>query len=920
MADRYLIETSAVDGYQTEDAAGVLILEVLPDISWFPYCPDRLNRPREIDPKRRPLQMQYDCMLPLLQDWKERITPDKWQGSRPDKLPPRKKPLQMQYDNMSILQANNLERTTPDKWLGNRPDIINRIKRSNQYSDNYPLQVISGGEVITPDKWTPSLPDFRFKKPYPYLSEIVEPGSLIKIIETGNATAIGTSTDAAITHGLVINNGDVIISIVHANYVVATPVTVTGNNGTTPFIDSINEANADAGSQYVIAYRIAGLAEPSTYHWTISSSVQWSISIRVFSGVDKTNVWEIAPSTSTRNTGTTGVTATAPAMIINDPESMGLFICITDSPTVTYSNPTNGYYGEVQPAPSITQSSWMRRWYQIGSTGTVDATLSVSNDWLAHQVALRPDTKSLLSGWQFELQQFQFRRKLPFQDTASLPLQAISGAEVLTLDKWSSPDVLIQKRKQLAKADSTFNILTTASETIFIDKWLGAYPDILNRIKRPQQFNPMFVDFSVPGVEVVTMDKWYRGQPDQLFRLKRPLLMPFDQRLDAASYLETITPDKWAPLFPDRINRILPRQQFNPMFVDFSVPSAEVVTMDKWYRGQPDQLFKLRRSLLMAFDQRLDAATYLETITPDKWTPLFSDRINRIKQRQQFNPMLLEFSVPGGGEIITIDKWLGSYPDKLNTIKRSIQHLRFSVPFDIVIAEELTLDKWYPETPDLSFNKLRHPLQMNPMLVDFSVPAAEVVTMDKWYRGQPDQLFKLRRPQLFASDMRLDAASYLERSTPDKWMPTYPDRINRIKYPQQFNQAFVEFAIPGAEAITMDKWYRGQPDQLFKLKRPLLMPFDMRDMRIIPPEVVTLDKWYQISSQPQIRSRASTHRPYLYMPMEIRVDLVTIPTDFREYLYLTGYISLKDTHIGYIALQEGLIGYITKLRSSKLII
>ena len=176
--------------------------------------------------------------------------------------------------------------------------------------------------------------------------------------------------------------------VIHKNN---TTGTITDNNGTTPFTESLQEATADT-SVYAILYRVAGSSEPSSYAWTATGSTAWSINLRVFSGVDNVNVWDVAPSTATRNTSTGSPTATAPTMTTVTNGAMGIAHFITDSGSVTYSGQTNGYGTEVEAGSGQAQASYIRIWATAGSTGTTAGTLSATNDWVAHQFALRPGT------------------------------------------------------------------------------------------------------------------------------------------------------------------------------------------------------------------------------------------------------------------------------------------------------------------------------------------------------------------------------------------------------------------------------------------------------------------------------------------------------------------------------------------------
>jgi len=180
-----------------------------------------------------------------------------------------------------------------------------------------------------------------------------------------------------------------VLAVVHAN---ALNTTISDNNGTHAFSCDLTENTADSSS-YAIMHRIATAAEPASYAWTLSSLQTWSVQVRVYRGVD-VSVWDVAPSIATRATGhssTTDPAATAPSMTVLTPGALGILLCLTDtSGGVAYSAPTNGYGNGVTPGDILLQESWQRTWATAGATGASAATLSSTNDWVAHQFALKP--------------------------------------------------------------------------------------------------------------------------------------------------------------------------------------------------------------------------------------------------------------------------------------------------------------------------------------------------------------------------------------------------------------------------------------------------------------------------------------------------------------------------------------------------
>lgn len=434
------------------------------------------------------------------------------------------------FDQNRFVPFAGIDKVQPTSLENTRSKLVQQV----QSSEVFPI--LSSGQLVSVGSWQGIFPNnnskFIPRENYP-----VNIDPFFKINERRNVTAIGTSATPSITHGITIGTNDIVVAIIHVN---DTGV-ISDNNGSTPFIESIQEADGDAGGRYSISYRIATSSEPATYNWTIPLSFEWSISIRVFSGVSTQKVWEIAPSTATRNTSTTGTTATAPAMTVNSVGSMGLLICITGSPTVTYSNPTNGYATQVQPAPSITQSSWIKRWFTVGSTGTSQATLSASNDWIAHQVALSPSDGNLPLSWQSKQPDYYSKRNVQHNADQTFPI--LSGAALVQGWQGRSPEIT---RRILPQHPSDNSLVYSVSN---IACWQGFTPQFGRPFIRGAESS---VIFPIISGQLFT---WGWVGNEQTWQLKRPLLRAQEDQTSKFSPL----PDDWQGRAPEITRRILPQ-------------------------------------------------------------------------------------------------------------------------------------------------------------------------------------------------------------------------------------------------------------------------------------------------------------------------------------------------------------------------
>lgn len=138
----------------------------------------------------------------------------------------------------------------------------------------------------------------------------------------------------------------------------------------------------------------------------------------------------------------------------------------------------------------------------------------------------------------------------------------------------------------------------------------------------------------------------------------------------------------------------------------------------------------------------VSAGSWLESITIDKWLPIFVDHNNR---KPILTGAILAGSIFGTIyvaapiETITIDKWKPIFPDILSTKKEfpEIGH----IVCQPIVSEPIYVDKWKPEFID-------------------------------YYRSIPTQPRTLRGDSL-AEILPSSLGSWEENVTCDKWMPHF---------------------------------------------------------------------------------------------------------------------------------------------------
>lgn len=211
------------------------------------------------------------------------------------------------------------------------------------------------------------------------------------------------SGNISFTHGLTIVAGDVLVAFINVN---GAGNTVADNNGATPFTEDDHAANPDSASAYIFR-RVCGSSEPSAYAFTLGSSNRRSIQIRQYRGVDS-SVWDVAPSASTRDTGSGDTTAEAPSINIATAGACSLVFMADDfTPTTTTFSSINNSYGNVKSETGQQyQVGADKTGLSTGATGITTITSSANVAWIAWQVALKPapDTSLIYNDRQLRFQ------------------------------------------------------------------------------------------------------------------------------------------------------------------------------------------------------------------------------------------------------------------------------------------------------------------------------------------------------------------------------------------------------------------------------------------------------------------------------------------------------------------------------------
>jgi hypothetical protein len=206
-----------------------------------------------------------------------------------------------------------------------------------------------------------------------------------------NTNQGGGSIEPAVNKPAGTNSGDLLI--VGLMYEKGSATTATAPDGWT-LIRKANQGNNIGLSTY---YKVAGSNEPEIYTFVLSSSPKWSVGISRIVGADQSNPID----THSGGSGGQSFDATAPSVTTSACNALVLsFYASKKDATWTEPNGTT----ELYDYPNIQQglTSNMLAYYvqsDKGSTGDKTATASLSDYWVAQQIAIR--TASNTTGMSF---------------------------------------------------------------------------------------------------------------------------------------------------------------------------------------------------------------------------------------------------------------------------------------------------------------------------------------------------------------------------------------------------------------------------------------------------------------------------------------------------------------------------------------
>ena len=226
-------------------------------------------------------------------------------------------------------------------------------------------------------------------------------------------TAFNTGTGSAptITHGLTINDGDLVVAQVWLNGV----YTLSTLDGFT--VDY--SPTATSASTHILS-KVAGASEPSSYTLGFASSQRWVFQITVISGADTSAPYDVAPQAATVSLGGTS-TVTIPAITTVTDGALAIMSIGHDvSSIASQTIDTAGWTELINHLGGQPLASAGKIIATAGTTGGVDVTRAGTPTGQAWGFAIKPAT----SGLTIDSTDATMQRSTDFQVVCSTPTTA----------------------------------------------------------------------------------------------------------------------------------------------------------------------------------------------------------------------------------------------------------------------------------------------------------------------------------------------------------------------------------------------------------------------------------------------------------------------------------------------------------------
>lgn len=447
----------------------------------------------------------------------------------------------------------------------------------------------------------------------------------------------------------------------------------------------------------------------------------------------------------------------------------------------------------------------------------------------------------------------QFSANIPFvEDTTLYPKWGFA---------WSEPVRL--KSGLRAQLQDTVADVAFVEDTTLYPKWGFPWTDPVRPKKRVP---PQDLAWSTFTPSAVTEDEWHQAWSDPV-RLKRGLAA-HQQQIYTSGY----TPDPsaflegwYSPLSePVRTRFLRTTQQQQPVWSGFTpsadvapsayfdtrvyfskrvqyqvyanpafTPTAEIVTLDKWYAPwrEPSRI-----RVSVAYRQPEPWTPFLETVVSSEWYSPWTDPTRPKKllaAQQQFfawgystpaqvtdigwmsplgGPVRAKFTVSDSAfgfssvDVSLVDMWLPVWPDRFPRFSYVSRYDVAGWSAFTPTAETIFEDKWHqPWSEPVRTRTLKTAVQQSLIWSGFT-PATETIFEDKWHQAwsEPVRLRRLSTAQQQAEIWSGFTPTFTGTDVaPAAYFDTRVYFSKRIQYQVYANPAFAPFQ----EVIYEDKWH-----------------------------------------------------------------------------------------------------------------
>jgi len=519
--------------------------------------------------------------------------------------------------------------------------------------------------------------------------------------------------------------------------------------------------------------------------------------------------------------------------------------------------------------------------------------------------ATAAEIKTVDKYYQLPNQPKQFPKYLVPEGHYSVDSRQLTQAERSSIDKYYQlPNQPKMVRKELV-AEGHFSKDAQAQFPLQLTQWWGKYPDpFFSRklIVPSDQVNPLVYQ---QAVEDVTADKWFR-ETEKPRWFKKPLvyegLSIFDLQKEFPILINTVQNSHI--LYPLKF-------QYQGRAYPVYPISAEIVTVDKWFRLTETPPHKVRPLVSEGFP----------TIDPYQLTLAERSTIDKYWQQLSEPKRFKKPLVPEGISVfdtrefrVPVDRWFretGLPPKTYKPLIREGQQV--NDPFQLTQAERISYDKWFSplERPRWDRKRLQHVFPS--LFGQERLHVVEEVTLDKYWK-------QVAEPKRFRSELVREGVNVTDTAQILVNLEKYWKQLSEpVRVGKQLVREGIAVFDTKEFRVDLDRWYR-ETQLPPKAAKPLVKEgYTIDPYQLTLAERTSYDKWFAPLERPRFDVKRnqfdyptsvddrlfvdpsrllslSTSNSHLIYPVKFQyqaraypvypvvIELVTIDKFFRQYV------------------------------------